>query len=471
VPGNPDPQRTRPRREHQRRVYRQRLAVDTDLDRAARAHAELGGVPLQPALEPPDLAGGLERHEPVGLGRPGDPRGNHTEGAGVEALAGAPPADVVQLVGVVRHQDEVGRGVLRPVRPGELQVERCRVRPDQAGEHGCSRLELGVPVVVRLDDLGVEPERRVVHEHPAVDLGEVDAPFDAVGERVQRAHHVVPVQAEVQREVVPGAGGDHHVRDLVLGGDGRDERLRAVPAGHADHVRPAGDRVLGELQQVVALPQHDRLDPPGLALIHQPEPLRLSPAGLEVHDQDGMPGPGRRVEVHARVLGRPDGTQRHPGAAHGDQPQKHDHPDDEQPVVGRQQAPGEQGRRHGHEGQRDAADGAAARHRVPARRHADQHAGQGEERAGPVQDRPGEQRGDGPGQRDQGQPRAGAFCNCRRGACVPLGRCCVTHGMCLPPRAAGRPRAPPSTVPHRGGRAHHPPKVIPAARRRGEVVG
>ena len=47
---------------------------------------------------------------------------------------------------------------------------------------------------------------------------------------------------------------------VVPARDRGDQRLGAVAAGHPDHVGAAGDRVLGELQQVVAGRQHHGLD-------------------------------------------------------------------------------------------------------------------------------------------------------------------------------------------------------------------
>ena len=57
----------------------------------------------------------------------------------------------------------------------------------------------------------------------------------------------VPAGTQTNGDVVPA----RHVGD---------QRLRAVAAGHADHVGAARDRVLGERPQVVARAQHDRLD-------------------------------------------------------------------------------------------------------------------------------------------------------------------------------------------------------------------
>ena len=80
-------------------------------------------------------------------------------------------------------------------------------------------LQLGLAIALALDGVRVEAERDVVDEHPAVDLGEVDAPLAAVAERVERADDIVAIDAEVECEVVAGAG--------------RDARRRATPCSAA----------------------------------------------------------------------------------------------------------------------------------------------------------------------------------------------------------------------------------------------
>jgi hypothetical protein len=62
--------------------------------------------------------------------------------------------------------------------------------------------------------------------------------------------------------VVPSSRGNDDERDAVPAGDGGDECLRAVAAGHAQQVGTAGHRVLGQLAQVVARNQHNRFDAP-----------------------------------------------------------------------------------------------------------------------------------------------------------------------------------------------------------------
>jgi hypothetical protein len=128
-------QRPRPAGEHQRRVHGQRLTVDSDLHRAGGRYLEPPRLPLQPAGEPPDLPKALEGDELAGLRGPVDPCGDHAQDAVVQVLASAAAADLVKLVPVVGDEDEVRGGVAGTVGPGEPQVERRGVGPEQSGEH------------------------------------------------------------------------------------------------------------------------------------------------------------------------------------------------------------------------------------------------------------------------------------------------------------------------------------------------
>ena len=142
---------------------------------------------------------------------------------------------------------------LRSCPPGPRQT-----RSDQ-GRRGRARRarveegpELRVAVLGSLHGLGVEAEGDVVDEHAAVDLGEVDAPLAAVDERVEGADDVVAIDPEVEREVVAGARRDAGVREVELGRDRGDDRLRAVPAGHRQAVGAASHRVADQRLEIVA---------------------------------------------------------------------------------------------------------------------------------------------------------------------------------------------------------------------------
>ena len=127
------------------------------------------------------------------------------------------------------------------------------VRPEHLGEQRLGGLGLGVAVALLLDDRGVDAERHVVDEEPVADRRVVDAPLDGVAEGVEARARVVAVDAQVEGEVVAGAGRDAHERQVVLDGDRGDEGLGPVAAGHAEAVGAAGDGVAGELLEVEAV--------------------------------------------------------------------------------------------------------------------------------------------------------------------------------------------------------------------------
>jgi membrane-associated phospholipid phosphatase len=62
--------------------------------------------------------------------------------------------------------------------------------------------------------------------------------------------------------VVAGSGGNAGVREVALGRDRREKRLRAVPAGHRQAVGTPPRRGPDQLLEVVADAQLDRLQPP-----------------------------------------------------------------------------------------------------------------------------------------------------------------------------------------------------------------
>ena len=190
-----------------------------------------------------------------------------------------------------------------PAGPVKAQRERPAARSEQAGQRAQGRLHLRLPVGRRADDLGVETQRRVVDEHPAVHLGEVHPPLAGVSERVQRTHDVPPVETEVHGQVVPRARRHDDHGDPVPGDHARDRALGAVAAGHADDVRALGHRLLHEPHQIGPLLQDHRLDPARPALLDQAEALGLAAAAAGVDDQDGVPGRRHRDR---------------PGPGHGD---------------------------------------------------------------------------------------------------------------------------------------------------------
>ena len=149
-----------------------------------------------------------------------------------------------------------------PPGPFPAQVELLAAVGAEYVGHGVEqRADLRVSVLLMLDGLGIETERDVVDEHTTVDLGEVNDPLAAVDERVQGADDVVAVDAEIEREVVARTGRYARVGQAALGGDRRDDRLRAVAAGHREPVGAAIEGAADEPLEVPGRAELDRLDP------------------------------------------------------------------------------------------------------------------------------------------------------------------------------------------------------------------
>ena len=121
---------------------------------------------------------------------------------------------------------------------------------EQVRQHVGGGAGLVVAVGRALHDGRVGAERGVVDERPVADEAEVDAQLDAVAEPVEAGRRVLPVQPEIEGEVVAGTGRDDQQREVVLGGDAGDQRLGAVPAGHAEQVGAVGHRHAGELTDI-----------------------------------------------------------------------------------------------------------------------------------------------------------------------------------------------------------------------------
>ena len=175
------------------------------------------------------------------------------------------------------------------VAPAQLGGRPVVLRGEHVGRRIEDRAQLGVAVSLALDGLGVEPERHVVHEHAAVDLGEVDPALPTVDERVERAHDIVPVDAEVEREVVAGTRWDAGERQIVLGGDRGHQRLGSVTAGGRQSVGSPGHRVADELYEIVAGLQLDRLDPTCPRLVGEVVAHGLAAARTGVPHHDRAP--------------------------------------------------------------------------------------------------------------------------------------------------------------------------------------
>ena len=96
------------------------------------------------------------------------------------------------------------------------------------------------------------------------------------------------IEPEVEREVVSGPSGHAHERKIVLHGNGGNQSLRAVPAGHPQAIGTPRDGVPGELGQVEAMVQHHGLDSEGGCQLHQSERLDLAAARPRIAQQDSV---------------------------------------------------------------------------------------------------------------------------------------------------------------------------------------
>ena len=71
---------------------------------------------------------------------------------------------------------------------------------------------------------------------------------------------VAAVDADVEREVVAGAGGDADERKVVRERGRGDDGERPVAAGDAERVRAARDGLVDQRREVVVRAQDDRVD-------------------------------------------------------------------------------------------------------------------------------------------------------------------------------------------------------------------
>ncbi len=97
---------------------------------------------------------------------------------------------------------------------------------------------------------------------------------------VQTRGGILPIQSEVESEMVAGSGADHHERKPVFRRDRRDQGLRSVTTRDAEQVRPALDGLLRQLGDVELLrtAQQHHFGPEFLGLVLQVETDNLAPA-------------------------------------------------------------------------------------------------------------------------------------------------------------------------------------------------
>ena len=142
----------------------------------------------------------------------------------------------------------------------ELQLGCRRARSEDFRCRLQQRLRLGVAVRRLSNRVAVDPERDVVEEQAAVHLRHVDPAFDAVGERVERPDQIMPIDAEVEREVVARAGGNADERKLVCSSGGRHDGEGSVATGDAERVGAARHGVCDQRCEVVVRAHDDDVD-------------------------------------------------------------------------------------------------------------------------------------------------------------------------------------------------------------------
>jgi hypothetical protein len=159
------------------------------------------------------------------------------------------------------------------------------VWPQHVGQHGLGGLRLGFAVPLLVHDRGIDAEGDIVDKQAVPHGGVVDASFNAVAKGMEAETRILPVDPEVQSEMVSRPRRDAHEGKIVLDGDGGDEGLGTVAAGHAQTVGAVSDGVPGQLLKVEAMVEQDHLYSETLGQFDKAEPRHLSPAGPRIADQ------------------------------------------------------------------------------------------------------------------------------------------------------------------------------------------
>ena len=165
-------------------------------------------------------------------------------------------------------------------RAGVLEVEALAARPEQLRDHLRRRAELVVAVRVGLHDARVHAERHVVDEDAAGAACRgrraVRSPWRT--RRARRRRRRGRRRGRARGGCGCPAGMQTYGRSCSIAIAG-DERLRAVAAGHPDHVGAAArPPSRASASRSSSGTEHDRLDPPLLRLVDQVELLDLAAA-------------------------------------------------------------------------------------------------------------------------------------------------------------------------------------------------
>ncbi len=205
----------------------------------------------------------------------------------VEPVAPAQPRTITDPVRVVA--DQHGLRTVDGDAPGADRQSGAVLMRQHVGQQPQDGADLVVAVRRTPHDLRVRAEGRVVDEDAPSDAPEVHPELHPVGEGFQAPRRVVPVEPEVQGEVVARPGRNHHERHPVLRRHTRHQRLRPVTTRRTEQVRAPGDGLTGEPDDVPGagrIEQH-HVSAERLRLLLQPETPHLSAARARIHQQTG----------------------------------------------------------------------------------------------------------------------------------------------------------------------------------------
>ena len=132
----------------------------------------------------------------------------------------AEPPPVVRRAGehvrIVRHNGHRGPFGVRALRRGEADSGAVVLAGAHLTNHRGDRLLLVVPVLIAMHRLGVDPEADVVEERSVTREAVVDQQLLTVADGVERGQRVVPIEPEVEGEVVPCPDRDAEKRHIPI---------------------------------------------------------------------------------------------------------------------------------------------------------------------------------------------------------------------------------------------------------------
>jgi hypothetical protein len=108
--------------------------------------------------------------------------------------------------------------------------------------------------------LGVYAKAHIVEENTPIGTCVVDQDLLTILQPIQRSERIIPIQSEIESEVVAGSDRDTEEGNIAFNGNPSDESKRAIASGHADGIRASVYRITCELDEIVTSLQHDGLD-------------------------------------------------------------------------------------------------------------------------------------------------------------------------------------------------------------------